>query len=198
MADREDFATAVGALIKGRSPVGHTHSQIANAAGTARFDSSGALQHLTSGQVRWQVNPNGELATGTVPWARIGAVPAHVGSDTGLRDLTAHIRDLTSGRVFFDSKNGHNTIYFQDAVPAVTGTWSLQLNSDALLDAWAPVSPLIPSASVNASNTTSRRAYINFSGGVGVYGVATGDVINGQLSWIQRRAFPTIYPGDPT
>lgn len=25
MADREDFATAVGALIKGRSPVGHTH-----------------------------------------------------------------------------------------------------------------------------------------------------------------------------
>lgn len=73
MADRNDFATAVGALIKaGRH-------RLDNAAGYFVLDSAGGVQHGTTASGRvWWVNDQGVLQQGDVPWDRITGAPSSV------------------------------------------------------------------------------------------------------------------------
>lgn len=81
MADREDFATEVGELIKGRSPAGHTHARIESGTGRVLIDASGGVQHWNGDARRWWVDGTGELVAGSVPWDRVtGAVgmPGHM------------------------------------------------------------------------------------------------------------------------
>lgn len=61
MADREDFATAVGEAIKA-----HVPDRAANDTGTIRLDSVGQLQHLVGGSVVTEFNSSGELTRGRV------------------------------------------------------------------------------------------------------------------------------------
>ena len=75
MADREDFATAVGGLIKGRSPVGHTHTRIDAPDASLVLDSAGGVQHYVDGVRKFRIDATGTVLEGTVPWARIGGAP---------------------------------------------------------------------------------------------------------------------------
>lgn len=71
MADREDFATAVGGLIKN-----HVPTRISLGDSDLLLDTSGGIQFHHSGERKLRILSTGELVEGTVPWDRITGKPA--------------------------------------------------------------------------------------------------------------------------
>lgn len=92
MANREDFATRIGQLIKAQK------HRLDNARGSLSLDSAGGVQHAVDGTRVWWVNHAGDLVEGTIPWERITGAPES-GADT-------HRLDNTAGYLTLDSAGG--------------------------------------------------------------------------------------------
>lgn len=76
MADQNDFATAVGGLIKGRAPSDHNHYRIRTDLAAVQINASGGVGHYVGGQLKWWVDETGRLRSGTVPWSSIPDKPS--------------------------------------------------------------------------------------------------------------------------
>ncbi|WP_133163819.1 hypothetical protein [Cryobacterium zongtaii] len=59
----------------GASPSGHSHSGISGNSGVLAIDGAKNLTYMMDGEYRLVVTPDGTLAVGIVPWARLTGVP---------------------------------------------------------------------------------------------------------------------------
>ena len=142
MADREDFATAVGALIKAGK------HRLDNAAGSVSLDSAGGVQHYAGGTRVWWVNDQGVLAVGKV---------RRLDNDSGsvLLDSSGGLQHYVNGsRVFWVNDQGEMV---QGTVPweRITGA------PDTPATAALKVAPLaLTTGYTGTAASTSRSARI--------------------------------------
>lgn len=112
---------------------------------------------------------------------------------SGIRNVST-LLGLSSGTALLDVRDGTVRIDFLAAQWA--GTGNIDLTNDGLTS----VAPEAPRNSVNddvMAGTTPRRIQVNMYGFARIYAYATGDVINGYISWPMTRPTPTIWPGNP-
>lgn len=125
------------------------------------------------------------------PWIQLNASPLY---NSGLRSLTK-LMGLTSGNAYLHVTGGWVYLLFEDAV--MPGTGSVDLSTTELL----PVAPQQPVGTVNGNLTNQssvmRRIGVNRYGRTRAYGIASGDVLNGSLTWPMTRPDPTTPIGSP-
>ena len=191
MADREDFATAVGGLIKN-----HTHHRLDNPYGYLTLDASGGLQQWVDGTRRWWVDGTGTVREGTTPIAQVPGLRAELDAleyDSGIRNLNS-LFGITSGTAIWQYRSGWAYLAFENAVPTVGANGVV---TAAGLASVAPVQNA-PAPGVLFSDTGgARRAHLSYIGQVRIYGYVTGEKITGSIVYPMNRAVPTTLPGSP-
>lgn len=167
----------------------HVHGAIDNGTGRLGIDASGGLQHSVGGVRKWWIDENGTLREGTVPWERVGPAPA-----SGLRNVSA-LFGVTGGSVLLEVRDGSVWLYWLGVTLAGSGNIDLTSNG---LSSIAPQSPVTShNLDLLAGAATTRRLQITEFGYVRLYAYATGEVLNGTVSYPMTRPHPTVWPGDP-
>lgn len=118
--------------------------------------------------------------------------------DSGVQDITsqATVGTVTSGSITFQHKNGWNTIAMVDLKLTPAGSVILFGNNHAALKPWAPgvdgatTGGANEAVTLGSSGSDYRRASLNYTGGLTIYGAVAGDVINGTITWPMNRILP--------
>lgn len=118
-------------------------------------------------------------------------------ADTGIQDITALASNISAGRIEFQHKNGWNTLVLTNLKVTAAGTVSLFPNNNPTMKPWAPGTDGVSGGEANeaivlgSTGTDYRRAVINYTGGLSIYGATINDVLNGTIVWPMNRSMPT-------
>lgn len=197
MADLEDFATAVGALVKGRAPVGHTHERLDLGGAVLKLNPAGGFEYHANGR-RWLVDATGTLLEGAVPPARVSGLDDRLATleyFSGVRDITSSATDITEGSLRLWRIGTTCTMVLSGvANPSITGTGLT--NVLALPVGFRPPSQIVQQIDpVNAS----RRWDITPGGSFRVDAATLVTPLNLTVTWstVQGQPSSGSLPGTP-
>lgn len=196
MADREDFATAVGGLIKGRSPVGHTHERLDLGGTVFKLNPAGGFEHHADGGRRWLVDATGTLIEGTVPPARVSGLTAAL-YDSGPRDITSLASGITAGTILFHVSSGVAQMILADARFSTSAPSPFA--SGGALAPWAPTTPGIDVRgwALNEQTGLMYRFDVARSGATYIRRAPADTALQGVVMWLSSRPIPANPIGDP-